>query len=255
MFKVKIRKTAEILLHEEFVQPDYPLVSLAFTAEAHWMTYSYEPTSTAKDDDFSSDNIVLEITLPEDSFLKLTGEFPLNVYQETTDPILLRRITTATRNILIDIIRCACDEKIKTVYLKAKVFELLISMLTLDTVEKPSSRWTTKEIEVLTGIKEMISLNLQNNYSIEQLAEISGMNRTKLQEGFKDLFKKTIYAFTTDWKMLKAKMLLENNKGLSLKEVAALLGYRHTNHFSVAFKKRYNFSPSILKQSKVRKSD
>jgi AraC-like DNA-binding protein len=250
MFKVKIRKTAEILLHEEFGHPDYPLVNLAFTAESHWMTYWYAPASTAKADDLSSDNIVLEITLPEDSFLKLTGEFPINVYQEATNSIALRRITPATRNILIDIVSCASDMKIKTVYLKAKVFELLISMLTVETVEQQSSRWTAKEIEVLTGIKELISINLQNNYSIEQLAEISGMNRTKLQEGFKDLFKKTIYAFTTDWKMLKAKMLLENNQGLSLKEVAALLGYRHTNHFSAAFKKRYNFSPSILKYKK-----
>lgn len=255
MFKVKIRKTEEILLHEEFGQPDYPLVNLAFTAESHWMTYWYGPASTSSVDDFNTSNIVLDITLPEDSFLKLTGEFPMNVQSETTDSIPLRRITPATKNILIDIIRCACDIQIKKVYLKAKVFELLISMLTIESTEKPSNRWTAKEIEVLTGIKEMISFNLQNNYSIEQLAEISGMNRTKLQEGFKDLFKKTIYAFTTDWKMLKAKMLLENNQGLSLKEVAALLGYRHTNHFSAAFKKRYNFSPSFLKHKKVPKGD
>lgn len=102
---------------------------------------------------------------------------------------------------------------------------------------------------MLTEVKELISLNLQNCYSIEQLAEISGMNRTKLQEGFKDMFGKTIFTFTTDMKMLKAKLLLEDEQGLSLTEIASMLGYKHTNHFSAAFKKRYNFSPSQLKKS------
>ncbi|RYE51537.1 MAG: AraC family transcriptional regulator [Sphingobacteriales bacterium] len=90
--------------------------------------------------------------------------------------------------------------------------------------------------------------NLKASYSIEELAIVAGMNRTKLQQGFKNLYNKTIYTFLLDLKMAEAKTLLTKENTLSLKEIAALVGYKHVNHFSAAFKKKYEMSPAYFKK-------
>lgn len=249
MFKVKIRKAAEIILETHFEQADYPLVNIYFSTDLLYLRYWYNAAAPANLALAAEPDILLDVTLSEDTYMKLTGEFPITAGIDSSGSMAAKRVTNDVRSIIFEILHCDCQPRYREAYLKAKVSELLVMMLSTGYVEKPSGRWTVREIAMLTEIKELISLNLQNCYSIEQLAEISGMNRTKLQEGFKDLFGKTIFSYTTDMKMLKAKMLLEDEQGLSLKEIAGMLGYRHTNHFSAAFKKRYNFSPSQLKRS------
>lgn len=249
MFKVKIRKAAENILETHFEQADYPLVNIYFSTDLLYLRYWYNAAAPANLALAAEPDILLDLTLSEDTYMKLTGEFPITAGIDSSGSMAAKRVTNDVRSIIFEILHCDCQPRYREAYLKAKVSELLVMMLSTGYVEKPSGRWTVREIAMLTEIKELISLNLQNCYSIEQLAEISGMNRTKLQEGFKDLFGKTIFSYTTDMKMLKAKMLLEDEQGLSLKEIAGMLGYRHTNHFSAAFKKRYNFSPSQLKRS------
>jgi len=73
------------------------------------------------------------------------------------------------------------------------------------------------------------------------------MNRTKLQANFKSIFGKTINGFTKDLKMKRAKELLASHSPFSLKEVAAMIGYKHTNHFSTAFKNYFDCTPSAFK--------
>ncbi len=248
MFKVQIKKEAEFILEAAFEQEDYPLVNIYFSKDLLYINYCHTVSDSKSLDLPEAQTCVVDLTLSEDSYMKLTGEFPIDEGIDTAGNSAAKRITPELRSIIAQILQGDCHPRLREAYLKAKVSELLVTMLSSEYMEKPFGRWTVREIAVLTDIKEMISLNLHRSYSIEQLAELSGMNRTKLQEGFKELFRKTIFAFTTDMKMLKAKLLLEDEQGYSLKEIAGMLGYRHTNHFSAAFKKRYNFSPSELKK-------
>jgi AraC-like DNA-binding protein len=104
-----------------------------------------------------------------------------------------------------------------------------------------------KEQAIFNKIAAYISDNLSENLSIQQLATLAGMNRTKLQANFKLIFGKTLNSFTKELKMQKAKELLIGSSTFSLKEVAAMIGYKYTNHFSAAFKKHFNCPPSALK--------
>ena len=249
MFKVQIRKAADTILETRFEQIDYPLINIHLGKEMLYLNYCYHAQEAEKVSQAAKQDVMLNITLSEDTYMKLTGEFPITEGIDSSGSIAAKRVTNDVRKIISEILLCDCQPKYQATYLKAKVSELLVMMLSTAYIERPSGRWTVREIAMLTEIKELISLNLENAYSIEQLADISGMNRTKLQECFKDLFGKTIFSYTTDMKMLKAKMLLEDEQGFSLKEIAGMLGYKHTNHFSAAFKKRYNYSPSQLKRS------
>lgn len=108
--------------------------------------------------------------------------------------------------------------------------------------------WSERDIEAFNLIASLIRSDLSRNFSIEELSAHAGMNRTKLQAGFKQLFSSTIYVFTQELKMQRAKSLILDNKGYTLKEIARMLGYRHTNHFSVAFKKKFSAAPSVIKK-------
>lgn len=249
MFKVQIRKTTEFILETAFEPIDYPLVSIFFGTDLLYLSYRYAPEARQDLTNQPEQAPILAITISEDTYMKLTGEFPISDGMDATGSFAAKRITSGVRNIIFELLEGDFHPRFREPYLKAKVSELLVLMLSSEYMEKPSGRWTVREIAMLTEVKELISLNLQNCYSIEQLAEISGMNRTKLQESFKDMFGKTIFTFTTDMKMLKAQLLLEDAQALSLKEIASMLGYKHTNHFSAAFKKRYNISPSQVKKS------
>lgn len=133
----------------------------------------------------------------------------------------------------------------------SKVSELLllVKKFTIRSSSLSGAGWTEKETDTFTAIAEMIGNELSRNFSIQELADHAGMNRTKLQAGFKQVYKKTINSFTHDLKMERAKVLLTAAQGIGLKEIAGMLGYRYTNHFSAAFKKKFGISPSTFKNS------
>ena len=110
------------------------------------------------------------------------------------------------------------------------------------------NKWSKKDVAIFEMISKVISQNLSKNISIAGLAEKAGMNRTKLQAGFKDMMGQTINSYASELKMQKAKTLLINKPGYSLKQIAAVV-LCCGNHFSAAFKKKFSFSPSSLKKT------
>ncbi|EOR93578.1 Transcriptional regulator, AraC family [Arcticibacter svalbardensis MN12-7] len=238
MFKVEIKDSKEKILPFGFQQPDYPLVNLYFTSESIKITDFLWTEIPAKNDNLITNTCLMEITLSKEEFLKIT-DHQLTGTKKTSLPIL---------NIITDILHCSCHPKFKKVYLQTKVCELVIQVLSTASIATSEFQWTEKEKMLFHQLKELIEKNLSKNYSIGDLAMVAGMNRTKMQTGFKDLFGKTIYTYTIDLKMMEAKALLSKEHAVSLKEIASKLGYKHTNHFSAAFKKKFTFSPSSFKK-------
>ena len=122
----------------------------------------------------------------------------------------------------------------------------MIQILSMKISDTARHNWSEQDRKSFEKVRDVVSHNLKANYSIEELAIVAGMNRTKLQEGFKNMFGKTIYNFSLDLKMTEARTLLTKENNLSLKEIAAILGYKYVNHFSVAFKKKFDVSPSYF---------
>ncbi len=79
--------------------------------------------------------------------------------------------------------------------------------------------------------------------TILELAHEAGMNRTKLQYGFRQLFGTSIYAYQVQLRLERAKKLLEESDK-PVKQIALLAGYNTINSFSAAFKKAYLLSPA-----------
>lgn len=157
-------------------------------------------------------------------------------------------ITPTMQNLILDIIYCQYQGLLKKVYLKNKVIELLI--LQTEQVKNSTSsknhKLSKEDIEKLHYVKELIVSDIRKHYPIQELAKLAGLNSFKLKTGFKSLFGSTIFGFLTNYRMEKAKVLLQKSSQ-SIAEISFIVGYQNPQHFTVAFKKFFGFLPSTYR--------
>ncbi len=93
--------------------------------------------------------------------------------------------------------------------------------------------------------REVLLQHIGEPLTIKELSRKVAINECYLKKGFKELFGTTIFDFYQSQRMEHAKYLLYD-KGLSVTEVSALLGYSSISHFSTAFKKHTGIKPCEL---------
>ncbi|RZJ70078.1 MAG: AraC family transcriptional regulator [Flavobacterium sp.] len=149
------------------------------------------------------------------------------------------------KSILVEVENCQFEAHLKTLYLKAKVIELLTLQL-VDAALATSVGLKTTEVERMTEVKELIENNLQASFNLNYLARVAGTNEQYLKKHFKLLYGNTVFGYTLSCKMQKAKDMLLSEK-YQIGEVAEAVGYRHATHFTSAFKKFFGYLPRALK--------
>lgn len=100
--------------------------------------------------------------------------------------------------------------------------------------------FTRVEVEKLHNAKAYIDNNLDAKLTITLLAKEFHIGTTKLKQGFRKYFKKTIYRYILAQRMEKAKQLLA--AGMRVQQVATETGYSLTG-FSKIFKNYVGVSP------------
>ena len=98
------------------------------------------------------------------------------------------------------------------------------------------------DLECVLSAKDILCQEPSRSVTIEGLAIEVGLNRTKLQYGFKQVFGVSIYDFQLQKRMEKAKALLRKTEK-SIKENARITGYKSTSSFNQAFKKATGLAP------------
>ncbi|QDO94455.1 helix-turn-helix transcriptional regulator [Formosa sediminum] len=149
--------------------------------------------------------------------------------------------------IIQDIINCNFDGSIKKTYLESKVIEVL-SILFNEIKNKNHTEQDYTEIDFLK-IKEaeaILQKNLKNPPTIPELAILTGLNQFKLKQHFKQVYGKPIFKYITDLRMEKAIQLIVDH-GHTVSEAAYDIGYKNPQHFTAAFKRKFNYLPSKLK--------
>lgn len=136
---------------------------------------------------------------------------------------------------------------LKDLYLEAKTIELfLLQVVQLDHQgDVGQMKLKKQDIECLHDIKQYIELNFDQPLSIAGLSRKAGINQMKLKTGFKQLFHTTVFGYLHSLRMQEAKKLLVE-ENMSVNEVAGRAGYKHPHHFTTAFKKEFNVTPSRL---------
>ena len=99
--------------------------------------------------------------------------------------------------------------------------------------------------DTIIKAREVLLENIGNPITIKELARKVATNECYLKKGFKEMFGTTIFDFYQGQRMEHAKYLLYD-KGLTVTDVSALLGYSSISHFSTAFKKHTGLKPCEL---------
>ena len=130
----------------------------------------------------------------------------------------------------------------------AEIMSLLFNMLTLATKEKffpSSSGGNTLDKK----IRSYIDANIYNDISLDKIAAEFGITKMHVIRVFKQKFGTTPIQYILDRKISISKSLLTGTV-MPIKEIASLLRYSNTQHFSGSFKKAVGCTPNKYRQSK-----
>lgn len=154
-------------------------------------------------------------------------------------------ITPAMNRLLAEVRDCPYTGSLKKLFVEAKVIELLtLQIAQINAGEEAGRSLKRSDIDKFYEVKDLLLRNIDAPLSIEELARVAGLNRTKLQEGFKELFGTTIFGYITDTRLEEARrQILDPGSALSIGEIAALSGYKNPQHFTAAFKKKFGYLP------------
>ena len=184
--------------------------------------------------------IVIKIS---DDFIKrhqLGISFPIykNYSIENLKENFSNQLDYKTEQIVNEILNDNKKGLFKRLFLEAKVLELL--MLQFENEKKGINTSTTLKKVYL--VKDLISNNLDIQYSVYELSRKVYLNEFLLKKEFKNCFGITIFEFAIQERMKEARKLLSNSTK-PIYEIAELVGYKNPTHFSAAFKKHEKITP------------
>jgi AraC family transcriptional regulator, exoenzyme S synthesis regulatory protein ExsA len=84
-----------------------------------------------------------------------------------------------------------------------------------------------------------------NNYSVQELAKLTGRSLSAFKRDFYEVFKTTPHQWLLQRKMDYAEQVL-NRKEMKASDIYLMLGFNELSHFSAAFKKVKGISPSHI---------
>lgn len=154
-------------------------------------------------------------------------------------------ITPSMSVVLYQIMNFNLHSSVKTLYYKAKVYELLSLLFNKpEGNDDDSCPFKTDEEETMKikQAKDILLKNMAEPPTLQQLADEIGLNIKKLKQGFKQVYGDTVYGFLFDYKMEYARKLLDSGN-YNVNEVGSKIGYSTASHFIAAFKKKFGTTP------------
>jgi AraC family transcriptional regulator len=142
-------------------------------------------------------------------------------------------------------------DTLENIYVNAQTQMLLLysldCMLGEKEIDTISCKFLANDLdrEKIVKAREILIQHIGEPITIKELSRKVAINECYLKKGFKELFGTTVFEFYQSQRMEHAKYLLYE-KGLSVTDVSAMLGYSSISHFSTAFKKHTGLKPCEL---------
>ena len=103
-----------------------------------------------------------------------------------------------------------------------------------------------EQLTNLERVRLLIVQNLHSHYSIEYLAGVALMSRSKLVRCYRASFGIALYAQLKYNRLQRAATLLVESD-LSVKQIAKKCGYRHAGNLSTAFRNHFGVTPLMFR--------
>ena len=164
------------------------------------------------------------------------------VYRQT-------RFSAETLHVLKQIMECPYTGDIRRIFLEAKALELAVLKMA-EWLQKDSKRPSDMGRRDIDRIKEayhILLTRLDHPPSLVDLSRIVGVNRNKLNRGFKALYGCTAFSLLRQARLSKARSMLDNSD-LSLSEIAFAVGYNSQANFATAFRRHFGKPPNTFRR-------
>lgn len=151
--------------------------------------------------------------------------------------------------ILKQIFECPYQGGLRRLFLEAKALELVANKLSeLENNAKGNdSTLTRQDLERVHEARHTLLTRLDDPPNLTALSRLAGINRNKLNHGFKQLYGKTAFNVLRDARLSKARTLLQQSD-LSLTEVAFSVGYNSQANFTKAFHRHFGQTPKTVRR-------
>ncbi len=143
------------------------------------------------------------------------------------------------------ILSCPFSSISKSVFLQGKATELVAYIWEQFSAEESLFEHIplhSYEITALEKAKELLEINMENPYGIEEVANIVGLNSVKFKKGFKQCYKITPHQYLIRCRMICARELMRD-KGYTVTEAAFAVGYTNVSYFSRVFREYFGQTP------------
>jgi AraC-like DNA-binding protein len=196
-----------------------------------------------------------EVNFERSRFIDLTSEsstllrnFAENIMNNRSVEISSENlpISLAMHSCINDIMNCHFTGGLKLLFLQSKCLELLaLQAQAFEEAAKKTERPALKSAydkERIYYAREYLLANACKPPSLTELAKVAGINEFKLKHGFKETFGNSVFAYLSDYRLMKAKELLAD-KQVDIKNISDDLGYSSVQHFNKAFTRKFGLSP------------
>ena len=127
------------------------------------------------------------------------------------------------------------------VHLIAHGFLFLDQLAQSSAHRRPGSEHRLRDFYIREALT-FIDQNYQRDISIEEIAEVCGLNRSYFGKVFRDAVGESPQTYLLHYRMVRAAQLLKETR-LSIGEIAGMVSYTNQLHFSRAFKNVHGVSP------------
>ncbi|WP_162458879.1 helix-turn-helix domain-containing protein [Desulfosarcina ovata] len=168
----------------------------------------------------------------------------------TAKPVFQQsRFGTDTFQVIKQILQCPYTGEIRRLFFEAKALEL-VALKMAEWRQRESaapSALRSRDIDRIHEAYYILLTRLDHPPSLVDLSRIVGLNRNKLNHGFKVLYGDTAFNLLRNARLSKALSLL-NDSDLSLSEIAFTVGYNSQANFTTAFRKHYGTPPNTFRR-------
>lgn len=119
---------------------------------------------------------------------------------------------------------------------------------------RPDLLEVPNEEAIIQVTQQIIEQESMSALPLDKLAKRVGMSKFHLQRLFKQKTKLSPLQYLTKMRMLKAAFLLESTE-VSITDIALIVGYKSSAHFSVIFRKHFQCSPTEYRNRLSRKKE
>ena len=142
-------------------------------------------------------------------------------------------------------------QQIKGDYYKVKALELLLYLDALQFSDSKEDRpyFYKGQVEKIKAIHDLITANLQEHYTMDELAERFQISLTGMKTCFKEIYGDSMYSYLRRYRMNVAATMLRQDSKKGIAEIAGVVGYESPSKFATAFRQVIGQTPMEYRKS------